>query len=197
MSDTLPPAQSMPPTDLNAAKFVVRSVRADDLPAIEALHDVAFGPGALTRAAYRVRERQPPFSAFCRVLYDGATLVASIRFTPVLIGGRGNALLLGPLAVAPAYANKGHGRRLIAEGIAAASAGGIGMIVLVGDPPYYQRFGFKPAVGDRIELPGPFDPARLLVLPLTSGVLNPLSPAYETAQPDQRASYGGRLTGAA
>lgn len=178
MSDfELPANRAMP---IAAAAWVARSVEASDLPAIEALHDLAFGPGALTRAAYRVRERQPRFSRFCRVLYDGDTLVAAIRFTSVTIGGQGNALLLGPLAVAPDYANQGHGRRLIGEGVALARSAGIAIIVLVGDPPYYARFGFEPASSDRIEMPGPIDPARLLVL--------------HTAQ--TRAHFSGRLVGA-
>ena len=150
-------------------RFVSRVAHASDLPDIEALHDEAFGPGALTRVAYRIREGQPALSNFCRVMHDGATLVAALRFTPIVAGGRGNALMLGPLAVTSAYANQGHGRRLIAEGLEAARTAGVALIVLVGDPPYYERFGFRRAPFGQFHMPGPVDPARLLVLDLMSG----------------------------
>lgn len=134
-----------------------------DLDALEALHDMAFGPGALTRAAYRVREGQPPYTPFCRVLYRGDELVAAIRYTRIVIGGEPGALMLGPLAVGPAYANQGHGRRLIAESLEIVERAGVPLVLLVGDVPYYARFGFKPVPMGRITMPAPVDPARLLV----------------------------------
>ncbi len=155
----------------SAADFVSRQMAVADLPAVEALHDLAFGPGALTRTAYRVREGQPPFTPFCRVLYRGDLLVAAIRYTAILIGGRPGALLLGPLAVSPAFANQGHGRRLIAESLEAAEQAGIALVLLVGDPRYYARFGFASVPAGQITMPGPADPARILarVLDATSG----------------------------
>ncbi len=167
MSTELPATTPQPATDATnsepARELKSRVAGKGDLLAIEALHDIAFGPGALTRTAYRVRERQPMVSPFCRVLYDGASLVASVRFTAVSIGGRSGALMLGPLAVAHAYANQGYGRRLIAEGLAAAEGAGIEIVVLVGDPPYYERFGFRRAALGQILMPGPVDQARLLI----------------------------------
>jgi predicted N-acetyltransferase YhbS len=174
-------ATAVPPTS-DPAQFPSRSVAAADLPAIEALHDAVFGPGALTRTAYRLREGQPRFTPFCRVLFDGAALVAAIRFTAIHINGHGHVLMLGPLGVAAAYANQGHGRRLIAEGLDAARAADIAAVLLVGDPPYYARFGFQPVLPGRIELPGPVDPRRLLLAELLPGAA---------------ARLAGRVTGAA
>jgi predicted N-acetyltransferase YhbS len=135
-----------------------------DLPAVTALHDQVFGPGALTRAAYRVREGQPHLTTYCRVLCDGATVIAAIKYTAIKIGGRSDALMLGPLMVAAHYGNQGHGRRLISESLKAAREGGIQLVLLVGDAPYYARFGFQPVLPmGRIEMPGPVDPRRLLV----------------------------------
>ena len=162
--------------------FPSRAVVADDLPAIEILHDAAFGPGALTRSAYRVREGQPPITPFCRILLNDGVLVAAIRFTAVTIGGHGDALMLGPLAVAPAFANQGHGRRLIAEGLSVAAAAGVAIVILVGDPPYYARFGFKRVPPGRIQMPGPVDPGRMLAAELVAGAA---------------ASYQGRVAGIA
>jgi predicted N-acetyltransferase YhbS len=167
------------------AAWVSRVAVLSDLPAIEALHDQVFGPGALTRSAYRVREGQPPLSPYCRVLWHGDGLVSALRFTAIRIGGRGDALMLGPLAVAPAFANQGHGRRLVAEGLDAARTAGLRLVFLVGDPPYYARFGFKPVARGRIRMPGPVDPARLLVAELVAGAAEHYSGLVAAAGPSR------------
>ena len=146
-----------------------RLVTPGDIGRISALHARVFGPGRFARTAYRVREGKGPMSPFCRLAVDGDRLVASLRFTEISIGGRDGALLLGPLAVDPDYAGKGYGRRMIAEGIADATRRGRRLIVLVGDLPYYGRFGFKPVPPGRIVFPGPVDPARILALELAEG----------------------------
>jgi len=104
------------------------------------------------------------------------------RFTPITIGGANGALLLGPLAVDPDFAGQGFGKRLIAEAIAAAKATGMKLVVLVGDEPYYGRFGFSPIPPGQIVLPGPVDPHRLLAAELQAGVL----PAYNGLIAPQR-----------
>jgi predicted N-acetyltransferase YhbS len=143
--------------------FTSRTVTPADYGALQALHDRVFGPGAYVRTAYRVREGMPPQSPFCRVMtIDGSRIMASIRFTPVTIGGEGRVLLLGPLAVDQEFANQGYGRRLLAEAMDAARAAGIALVLLVGDPPYYAKFGFELVPPGRIKMPGPVDPRRLL-----------------------------------
>lgn len=151
------------------ARFVSRPVNEADLAAIEALHDRVFGPGALTRAAYRVREGQPAFTPYCRVLFGDDVLVSALRFTAIQIGGATGAVMLGPLAVASEFANQGHGRLLVAEGLDAARRAGVALVVLVGDAPYYARFGFVQAPRGQILMPGPVDPARLLIAELAAG----------------------------
>ena len=162
---------SEPASAIQPGAFRSRPVAASDLPAIEALHDQVFGPGALTRAAYRVREGQPRLSPFCRVMFDGCVLVAAIRYTEVRIGESRAILMLGPLAVAPAYANQGHGRKLLAESLERARSADMQLILLIGDPPYYARFGFVVAPRGRIIMPGPIDAGRLLVLELQPGAV--------------------------
>ncbi len=147
----------------------VRPAAPDDLPAIRALQPRAFGPGRFTRSAYRVREGLPLISRFCLVAVAGPELIAAIRFTEVAIGGVGGALLLGPLAVEPEYAGFGHGKRLVAEGLADAKAAGIRLAVLVGNEPYYARFGFVRVPPGQIWLPGPADPMRILAAELAPG----------------------------
>ena len=143
----------------------------DDLPAIVALQARAFSPGRFVRTAYRVREGTPDISPFCRVALIGDRLIAAVRMTPITIGGRSGALLLGPLAVEPELAGRGYARRLVAEVLDAARTGGEALILLVGDMAYYGRLGFGPVPTGQIRLPGPVDPARLLAAELEAGAL--------------------------
>jgi predicted N-acetyltransferase YhbS len=149
----------------------IRPVKPEDSAEIEALHARAMGPGRFARTAYRVREGAAAYSPFCRVCHVEGRLAAAVRFTPVLIGGKEGALLLGPLAVEPALANQGYGRGLVAKALEDARAGGISLVVLVGDEPYYGRLGFRRIPRGQILLPGPVDPDRLLAAELLDGAL--------------------------
>lgn len=151
---------------------ITRVAREGDVASIVALQSRAFSPGRFARTAYRIREGTPLVSAFCRVAVEGERIIAALRMTPITIGGRPGALLLGPLAVDPDRANRGYGRRLVAETLEAAQCQGIGIVLLVGDMPYYGRMGFAPVPPGRIQLPGPVDPARLLAAELQAGALD-------------------------
>lgn len=175
MTDPSSAAPASHPTDspetFAMPAATVRSVAPSDLPAITELHDRVFGPGALTRSAYRVREAAPPFSRFCRTSRVDGRLLAAVRLTEITIGDKPGALLLGPLAVDPAVAGQGYGKALVAAALEAARAGGIRLVVLVGNMPYYGRFGFAPVPPGQIQLPGPVDPARILAAELVAGAL--------------------------
>ena len=132
----------------------------EDDDAIEALHEAAFGPGRFARAAARLREQGPHDPRLSLVARRGPGLAGSVRLTPIGVGAaRGH--LLGPLAVAPGSKNVGIGGALIERSCAlAAETPGL-FVLLVGDAPYYGRHGFAPVRGPH--MPGPVDPARLLV----------------------------------
>ena len=163
------PPQTSEPAPQNDVRVENRAVTNDDLAALTALQAHVFGPGRFARTAYRVREGTPAISPYCRAAFSTNGLVASLRMTRIAIGGQGPHLLLGPLAVDPRFTGLGHGRSLIAEALALARHDGIGLVVLVGDLPYYERFGFQPVPPGQITLPGPVDPARILVCELTLG----------------------------
>ncbi len=172
---------------------MLRPQMPDDLPAVEALHEVSFGPGRFSRTAYRIREtaRVPPVIAL--TAWDGVRLAGAIQFCAITIGGQRGAALLGPLAIAPDYKNMGCGLRLMRDGLAEAGRLGFELVVLVGDLPYYQRVGFGIIPAGRIALPGPADPARFLGVELAPGALSRFSgmvaadnesrPAMDTARP--------------
>jgi predicted N-acetyltransferase YhbS len=72
---------------------------------------------------------------------------------------------------------------LIERSLAEAKAKGHRLVVLVGDEPYYGKCGFKRVARGRVTMPGPVDPARLLVCELVEGafegVTGPLRPEWE------------------
>lgn len=162
-------------------EITVHAIEPGDLPDVLALHARAFGPGRFVRTAYRIREGTPPISPYCLLSKVSGELVAAIRFTEVTVGGKPGVLLLGPLAVEEDYAGLGYGKRLVAEGIERARKAGIKLVLLVGDEPYYGRFGFKRVPPGRIRLPGPADPARVLAAELEEGALAQFEGMVEAA----------------
>lgn len=152
--------------------FEIRPESAADIPALTALSATAFGPGRFARSAYRVREGVAPVPQLSLTGWQDGQIRGGVRFTAIRVGDRAGGLLLGPLVVDPAVAGKGCGKALLQEGVTRARDLGFTFVLLVGDMPYYARFGFKPAQPGTITLPGPVDPARLLVLELGDGALD-------------------------
>ncbi len=150
--------------------FVIRAETSSDAPEIESLLDVAFGPGRFAKTAYRLREGVPHDARLSFVAIAGDRLVGSVRLTAIRIGDA-PALLLGPLAVAPHFANRGAGRELVRTSLDAARVDAHRLVLLVGDRPYYGPLGFEPVPPGQITMPGPVDPARLLACPLVPGAL--------------------------
>lgn len=147
------------------AAFTIAPETDDLSDDIEALADLAFGPGRHAKTSYRLREGTQPCAGLSRVAWKDGRLVGTIRFSPILVGDS-DCLLLGPLAVDPALKGQGIGQALMRDGLDAARAEGFRRVILVGDLPYYARVGFSQVPEDRIRLPGPFEPGRLLWLEL-------------------------------
>jgi predicted N-acetyltransferase YhbS len=150
----------------------------DDDLSIEIINAEAFGPGRFARASYQIREGGPHERALSFVARKpGDGVVASVRMTRVS-AGKGQGLLLGPLAVRPKYKNLGIGRRLVAIAMEAASNAGYKAVILVGDEPYYGPLGFKRAPRGAMTMPRPVDLNRLLIFEI---------------EPDAAASFVGLL----
>jgi predicted N-acetyltransferase YhbS len=159
---------------------------ADDVLAIERLHERTFGPGRYARTAYRIRERAAHLRELSFTARIGTLLVGSVRLSPVTIGAA-QALLLGPLTIEPPFRERGIGLALIKRALGEAQAKGHRLVVLVGDEPYYARAGFKRIAKGQVTMPGPVDPARLLVAELVdgafAGVGGPIKPDWEKMPP--------------
>lgn len=142
----------------------------DDAWEIEALLDTAFAPGRTGLSSYRLREGVAPVAELCLTARDAHApfaLAGTIRFWPVRIGEAGHAaLLLGPVAAHPTRQGEGVGGALILEALERAVPLGWERCVLIGDEPYYARWGFRRA---ELGFPPPTNPARVLARPLVEG----------------------------
>jgi predicted N-acetyltransferase YhbS len=152
-------------TDLS---LTILAETADDADAIERLHERTFGPGRYARTAYRIREDIPHRLDLSYTARIGTLMVGSVRLSPIRIGAT-PALLLGPLTVEPPFREHGIGRALLERALSEAKSRGHTLVVLVGDEPYYGRVGFKRIPKGVATMPGPVDPARLLVAELAEG----------------------------
>lgn len=150
--------------------FTVREEIVRDVEAREALLDVAFGPARHLKTCERLREGRLP--AFALTAVDAAgRLIGTVRTWHVSAGPGRRALMLGPLAVDPAARSQGVGVALMQAAVARARAEGHGAILLVGDAPYYARFGFSAEATAGLWLPGPVERERFLALELAPGAL--------------------------
>lgn len=155
-----------------------------DALAIERLHERIFGPGRFARTAYRIREGRDHVLDLSFTARVGTLLVGSVWLTPIRIGETA-ALMLGPLTVEPAFRGRGIAKILIERSLDEARGQGHRLVVLVGDEPYYARSGFRRVPKGQVTMPGPVDPARLLVAELVEGafenVKGPVRPEWEPA----------------
>jgi predicted N-acetyltransferase YhbS len=134
---------------------------------VENLFDLCFAPGRSALSSYRLREGVPPVADLCLVARDdGGILGGAIRHWPVRVG-QDRALLLGPVAVHPTRQGEGLAAQLIGSSVDRGRALGWERMLLVGDAPYYGRFGFERLPG--IVMPPPTNPDRVLGLPLVLG----------------------------
>ena len=134
---------------------------------VEALYDLTFAPGRSALSSYRLRDDVAPVAELCLTARDGGGILAGVvRNWPVRIAGH-DALLLGPIAVHPTRQGEGLAALLMTECLARATALGWARVMLVGDAPYYGRYGFVPLHG--VEMPPPTNPDRVLGLDLVPG----------------------------
>jgi predicted N-acetyltransferase YhbS len=153
--------------------FAIVDETPADVAAREALLEAAFGPARFLKTCERLRAGRRPAPGLALVAKDDAgELVATLRLWPILAGGRRPALLLGPLAVADHARSLGIGAQMIRAALARAEALGHRAVLLVGDAPYYAKFGFERRFTERLTLPGPVERARFLGLELVPGALH-------------------------
>ncbi|MGB7316840.1 MAG: N-acetyltransferase [Planktotalea sp.] len=146
--------------------YELKRETSEDWWEVEALYDLCFAPGREALSSYRLRDGIAPVGTLSCVARDGdGILSGAIRYWPVLVGGT-PTLLLGPVAVHPTRQGEGLGGALVRDSLARAAESGWERVLLVGDEPYYSKFGF--ARLDGVFMPPPTNPARVLGLSLRS-----------------------------
>ena len=154
-----------------AAPFAIRAEKASDVVAREALLDACFGENRHMRTCQRLRDGRAPAEGLAFSAMAEGRLVGTLRLWHVSAGGV-PALVLGPLAVDSASRKLGIGAALMHHALVAAKARGHRAVILLGDAPYYARFGFSAQKTGELSLPGPFERDRLLALEFEDGTLD-------------------------
>lgn len=157
-----------------AADVTISAEYASDVAARELLLDRAMGANRRRKASEAIRRGRSPAKGLSLVARDGfGAVVGTVRLWHVAAGETSApALLLGPLAVVPEFEGTGIGSALMRRAIAEAQWQGHAAIILVGDPEYYERFGFSAEAAAALSMLGPFERHRLLGLELTRGALD-------------------------
>jgi predicted N-acetyltransferase YhbS len=159
---------------MNDISVSIQPEAADDAVAIERLHERTFGPGRHAKTAYRLREQADHIRELSFTARIGTLLIGSVWLSPIRIG-EAKGLLLGPVTVEPAFRDRGVGQALIERALKEAKDKGHRLVVLVGDEAYYEKCGFKRIPRGRAIMPGPVDPARLLLAELAEGAFEGVS----------------------
>jgi predicted N-acetyltransferase YhbS len=151
--------------------ITLRQERPADIKAREALLDAAFGGARARKTSQRLRDGRLPAEGLSLIAAEGRRVVGTARLWNVACAGGQPALLLGPVAVAADCRNLGVGAALVRCALRDARRRGHGAVILVGDAPYYSRFGFTAETAAELKLPGPFERHRLLALELVPAAL--------------------------
>lgn len=164
--DLSPPTAQPEP----AHAFAIRHATEIDAPAVAEFIRAVFGPGRFARTAFRIRERVRPSERKTLITESEGRLIGSVTLVPVAVDRR-NGFWLGPIAVAADMRKVGLGGALMGAALNFASDQNAEFVGLVGDPPFYERFGFFQGEPGTLKLPGPVDPGRVLVAPIKSVVM--------------------------
>ena len=151
--------------------ITIRDEIANDIPAREALLDRCLGERRTAKSSERLREGRLPAQGLALTAERGGEVIGTVRLWHVEAGGV-PVLLLGPLAVRPDLQGEGLGKSLMREALWRAACRGHGAVILVGDAPYYARFGFDPALTSDLAMPGPVERERFLAIELRDGALD-------------------------
>ena len=152
--------------------MTIREETPIDAPAREALLDACFGEQRFRKTCQRLREGRKPADRLSLTLQNGnGDLIGTVRLWHVTAGPNRPALLLGPIAIDLSLQGLGLGSNVMRVALRRAARLGHKAVLLVGDAPYYERFGFSAEVTDALWLPGPYERERFVGLELQPGAL--------------------------
>jgi len=164
-------AISIPHQHKQPSRITIRGERRSDVTAREKLLDAAMGSGRFAKSSERLREGRVPARGLALTALEGKRLIGTVRLWPVTAGTAEGCLLLGPLAVASDARGLGVGADLMRCALREARRRGYRAVLLVGDPAYYQRFGFSADNTGTLRMPGAYERERLLAHEFVPGAL--------------------------
>jgi predicted N-acetyltransferase YhbS len=170
-------ALAEPMLDAASAQVRLAAERAEDAAKVAALVERAFGPGRYAKVSERLREGNAVRADLSFCAFGAGVLVGTVRQWPVTVGET-RGIFLGPIAVEGAWRKHGVGGMLIEHCCTAADAAGEAFILLVGDMPLFGPHGFTPAPAGSILMPGPVNPARILLRALRADLGPVQGPAW-------------------
>jgi predicted N-acetyltransferase YhbS len=170
--------------------FAIAAETPSDVTARETLLDHAMGVLRRRKSSEKLRRGRVPSAGLAFVARDAAgAVVGTVRLWDITLGeGGARALLLGPLAVEPSLKGAGVGSALMRHAIAEAKRLDHRVILLVGDAPYYSRFGFSADKTGSLAMPGPYERHRFLALELVEGALDGACGVLKAAGRRQRSA---------
>jgi putative acetyltransferase len=138
----------------SATDIAIRPERPGDDHVVDAVHQAAFGRDVEAQLAAALRTDGDLVTELSLVAEADGVVVGHVAISRARVDDR-RALALGPIGVLPGRQRSGVGTALMWETIQRATAAGEDVIVLIGHPEYYPRFGFVPA--SRLGITPPFD----------------------------------------
>ncbi|HZH12029.1 MAG TPA: N-acetyltransferase [Microvirga sp.] len=152
--------------------ITIREESFHDVEAREALLDACFGPARFQKTCERLREGRKAADGLSLVIERDGELIGTVRLWHISAGPNRPALMLGPIAIDPALQSLGLGAKLMRDALTRSGERGHKAVLLVGDAPYYERFGFTSEKTGSLWLPGPYERNRFLALELEEGYLD-------------------------
>jgi putative acetyltransferase len=152
----------------------IRPEKPEDYEAISRVHRSAFGQENEARLVEELRKSKEFLPELSLVAVIDGEIVGHILFSPVIIQCRDrnvHALALAPMAVLPEFQRRGIGSQLVEKGLECCRTFGHQIVIVVGHPDYYPRFGFSSARMKGLEVPFPVPDEAFMVLELTQGAL--------------------------
>ena len=128
---------------VEASMAVVRLEQPGDVPAIDSIHAASFPTVAEARLVKLLREAG--YLSVSLVAEADGTVVGHVAFSPVTAATGEVGIGLAPVAVLEPHRRQGIAAQLIEAGLGACRSAGFGWAVVLGEPAYYARFGFRPA----------------------------------------------------
>ena len=158
--------------------IIIRPETLENYTAISEVNKLAFGQENEARLVKNIRHADNFNPKLSLVAIKDKKVVGHILFSPIIIQtpmGNIPALALAPLAVCPEFQNQGIGSQLVKQGLQECQRLGHKVVIVIGHPTYYTRFGFSPATAKGLEAPFPVPDKAFMILELIPGTLDSIS----------------------